>query len=182
MSNAPRYHGYIPGIIVSAVYSDSVTKAGKCSVQLLCQNKLMTQQSVSISKAWIHLRKTDGRAESVIQLMCPSPAYWAEHLGRCTRSPGLLSGRTWWQYHVPSVDWNSFLRRTKPSERQKGEQQLGTHVAKKTAAQSHYYCKAVTLLSNFRQFTSGQSLSMSVRSLDRADRATSFCRCHRVVE
>lgn len=30
--------------------------------------------------------------------------------------------------------------------------------------------------------TSGQFLSMSVRSLDRADRATSFCRCHSVVE
>lgn len=30
--------------------------------------------------------------------------------------------------------------------------------------------------------TSGQFLSMSVRSLDRADSATSFCRCHSVVE
>lgn len=29
---------------------------------------------------------------------------------------------------------------------------------------------------------SGQFLSMSVRSLDRADSATSFCRCHSVVE
>lgn len=117
MQNALRYHGYIPGIIVSAVYSDSVTKAGKCSVQLLCQNKLMTQQSVSISKAWVHLRKTDGRAGSEIQLTCRSPAYWAKHIGHCIRSPGLLSGRIWWQYHVPSVDWNSFLRHTKPSKR-----------------------------------------------------------------
>lgn len=56
--------GYIPGIIMSAVYSDSVTKAGKCSVQLLCQNKLMTQQSVSISKAWVHLRR---QMEELIQ-------------------------------------------------------------------------------------------------------------------
>lgn len=30
--------------------------------------------------------------------------------------------------------------------------------------------------------TSGQFLSMSVKSLASADRATSFCRCHRVVE
>lgn len=73
--NVPYYHGYIPGIIVSAVYSDSVAKAGKCSVQLLCQNKLVTQQSVRISKAWIHLRKGDGRADSVIQRMGRSPAY-----------------------------------------------------------------------------------------------------------
>lgn len=48
--------GYVPCVVVSVVYSDSVAKAGKRSVQLLCQNKLMTQQSVGVRKAWVHLR------------------------------------------------------------------------------------------------------------------------------
>lgn len=49
-------HGYIPCIVVSVVYSDGVAKAGERSVQLLRQNKLMTQQSVGVCKAWVHLR------------------------------------------------------------------------------------------------------------------------------
>lgn len=49
-------HGYLPCVVVPVVYSDGVAKAGERSVQLLCQNKLMTQQSVGVCKAWIHLR------------------------------------------------------------------------------------------------------------------------------
>ncbi len=51
----------IPCVVVPVVHSDGIAKAGESSIQLLCQNKLMTQQSVGIRKAWVHLRKTGHR-------------------------------------------------------------------------------------------------------------------------
>lgn len=46
----------VPCVVVSVVDSDGVAEAGECSVQLLRQDKLVTQQSVRISKARVHLR------------------------------------------------------------------------------------------------------------------------------
>lgn len=58
---------------------------------------------------------------------CPSPPKRLKHHAHCISSPGLLSGRTWWQYHAPSVGWNSFLRHTKPSECQTGVDRWATN-------------------------------------------------------
>lgn len=47
----------VPGIVVSVVDSYGVPEAGERSVQLLCQNELVTQQSVRIREARVHLRR-----------------------------------------------------------------------------------------------------------------------------
>lgn len=162
------------------------------------------------------------------------------------RSPGLLSGRTWWRYHAPSADWNSFLLHTRPGETDKCGSTMNCEqfyffprwlfvlvfiflslllnylISKKkkirwnTMIDSwtlfmigflHIYWpgqdggqKLPSFLYNEKIWfcvtwyclwtdvctdavlTSGQFLSISVRSLDRAERATSFWRCHSVVE
>lgn len=46
----------VPCVVVSAVDSDGVAEAGERSVQLLRQNELVSQQSVRIRKARVHLR------------------------------------------------------------------------------------------------------------------------------
>ena len=46
----------VPCVVVPVVDSDGVTETGESSVQLLRQNKLMTQESVRIRKTWVHLR------------------------------------------------------------------------------------------------------------------------------
>lgn len=46
----------VPCVVVPVVDSDGVAEAGESSVQLLRQNKLVTQQSVGVGKAWVHLR------------------------------------------------------------------------------------------------------------------------------
>lgn len=46
----------VPCVVVSVVDSDGVSEAGESSVQLLGQHELMTQQSVGVSKARVHLR------------------------------------------------------------------------------------------------------------------------------
>lgn len=50
----------IPGIVVSAVYSDGISEASESPVQLLSQNKLVTQQSVRICETGVHLKQTGG--------------------------------------------------------------------------------------------------------------------------
>lgn len=47
----------IPGVVVSVVHSDGVPEAGQSSVQLLSQNKLVTQQGVGVRETWVHLRQ-----------------------------------------------------------------------------------------------------------------------------
>lgn len=47
----------VPGIVVSVVDSYGVPEAGERSVQLLCQNELVTQQRVRIREARVHLRQ-----------------------------------------------------------------------------------------------------------------------------
>ena len=46
----------VPCVVVSVVDPDGVSEAGESSVQLLGQNELMTQQSVGVRKARVHLR------------------------------------------------------------------------------------------------------------------------------
>lgn len=50
----------LPCVVVPVVHSDGVAEAGERSVQLLCQNKLVPQQSVGVCKAWVHLTHTGG--------------------------------------------------------------------------------------------------------------------------
>lgn len=57
----------VPCIVVSVVDSDGVAEAGKRSVQLLCQNKLVTQQSVGVRKARVHLRDRQDRGEKQVE-------------------------------------------------------------------------------------------------------------------
>ena len=67
----------VPCVVVSVVDPDGVSEAGESSVQLLGQNKLMTQQSVGVRKARVHLRD-----RQVIDEETERKAERNKHLGR----------------------------------------------------------------------------------------------------